>query len=168
MTQNALMPQVLDPCCGGRMFYFDKRDQRVLCSDIRREKRVLCDGRIFTVCPDTVADFRALPHADESFYLVVFDPPHLERCGPRSWQGAKYGRLNNTWRDDLSAGFSECWRVLKPGGTLIFKWAETQISIQQVLSCFSQAPIFGHTTTQNLRTHWMAFYKAVEEACLKK
>ena len=163
--QCTLLPQILDPCCGGRMFYFDKRDQRIFCSDIRREEHVLCDGRFFTVCPDTVADFRAIPHADESFHLVVFDPPHLERCGPRSWLGKKYGRLNKgTWRDDLSAGFSECWRVLKHGGTLIFKWSEVQISVRQVLTCFPQRPVFGHTTTANLKTHWMVFYKSVEEA----
>ncbi|WP_288230722.1 hypothetical protein [uncultured Desulfovibrio sp.] len=23
-------PQILDPCCGGRMFYFDKHDPRVV------------------------------------------------------------------------------------------------------------------------------------------
>lgn len=68
------------------------------------------------------------------------------------------------WRDDLSAGFKECWRVLKPGGTLIFKWSETHISVQKVLTCFPQRPVFGHTTTANLKTHWMAFYKAVEQA----
>lgn len=165
LTQCSLLPQILDPCCGGRMFYFDKQDQRVLCSDIRREEHVLCDGRVFTVSPDSIADYRALPHPDESFHLVVFDPPHLERCGPQSWQGKKYGKLTKgTWSEDLAAGFSECWRVLTQGGTLIFKWAETQISVQKVLSCFPQRPVFGHTTTANLKTHWMVFYKAVEEA----
>ena len=165
LTQCSLLPQILDPCCGGRMFYFDKQDQRVLCSDIRREEHVLCDGRVFTISPDSIADYRALPHPDESFHLVVFDPPHLERCGPQSWQGKKYGKLTKgTWSEDLAAGFSECWRVLTPGGTLIFKWAETQISVQKVLSCFPQRPVFGHTTTVNLKTHWMVFYKALEKA----
>lgn len=54
--------------------------------------------------------------------------------------------------------------MLKPGGTLIFKWSETQISVQKVLTCFPQRPVFGHTTTANLKTHWMAFYKAVKQA----
>lgn len=158
------LPQILDPCCGGRMFYYEKRDPRVLYSDIRYEEHVLCDGRVFTVSPDSIADFRGLPHPDDSFHLVVFDPPHLERCGPRSWQRKKYGKLTKgTWREDLAAGFSECWRVLKPGGTLIFKWAETQISVHQVLACFPQRPIFGHTTTANLKTHWMVFYKIAPE-----
>ena len=155
-----MIPQILDPCCGGRMFYFTKQDHRVLYSDIRCEKHILCDGREFCVSPDSIADFRVLPYRSEMFYLVVFDPPHLERCGPRSWNGKKYGRLDKcTWRDDLSTGFSECWRVLKPGGTLIFKWSEIQISLRQVLSCFPERPVFGHTTTANLKTHWMVFYK---------
>lgn len=27
--QCTLLPQILDPCCGGRMFYFDKHDPRI-------------------------------------------------------------------------------------------------------------------------------------------
>lgn len=50
------------------MFYFDKQNPLVLYSDIRREEHVLCDGRVFRISPDTVADFRALPHADEKFH----------------------------------------------------------------------------------------------------
>ena len=86
-----------------------------------------------------------------------------------SWIKKKYGSLNRlTWSEDLSKGFDECWRVLKPGGTLIFKWNETQISLREVLSCFSRRPVFGHTTTKHRDTHWMTFYKdaalkAVEE-----
>lgn len=154
-----MMPQVFDPCCGGRMCYFDKHDSRVLFSDIRREEHILCDGRVFTVSPDAIADFRKLPYPDAIFFLILFDPPHLERCGPRSWQGKKYGKLDKNWREDLAAGFEECWRVLKPEGTLIFKWSEIQISVREVLACFPQQPIFGHTTTTNLRTHWMTFFK---------
>lgn len=158
-------PPVLDPCCGGRMFYYDKTDPRVLFADIRQEKHILCDGRIFTVSPDTIADFRALPYADETFYLIVFDPPHLKICGPQSWQGKKYGKFSrDTWRDDLAKGFDECWRVLRTNGTLIFKWAETQIPLREILSCFSVSPLFGHTTTHNLKTHWIVFYKAVSGA----
>lgn len=157
-------PQILDPCCGGRMFWFDKADQRAVFCDIRSEAHTLCDGRVFEVRPDTVADFRSLPFADASFRLICFDPPHLERAGEDSWMRKKYGALNSlTWSEDLSKGFSECWRVLKPGGTLIFKWNETQIPIRRVLECFSQHPAFGHTTTTNLKTHWVTFYKP--EAC---
>lgn len=77
---------------------------------------------------DIIADFRALPFADASFPIVVFDPPHLERVGENAWMSKKYGRLNkDTWRDDLRAGFEEAFRVLRPHGVLIFKWNEVQI-----------------------------------------
>jgi len=152
--------EVLDPCCGSRMFWFDKHDQHTLFCDSREEEHVLCDGRALHVVPDLVADFRSMPHDDASFNLIVFDPPHLDKAGPQSWQAKKYGKLNrDSWREDLSKGFAECWRVLRPGGTLIFKWNETQIKLRDVLACFPQRPLFGHTTTHNLKTHWMTFYK---------
>ena len=151
------MKSILDVCCGGRMFYFDKNDDRVNFCDIREEKYILCDGRSFEVAPDTVADFRNLPFEDESFYLVVFDPPHLVRLGRNSWMAKKYGKLDESWRGDLAKGFDECMRVLKPGGTLIFKWNENQIKLAEVLKCFSVAPLLGQRTTA--QTHWLVFFK---------
>lgn len=85
---------ILDMCCGSRMFWFNKRDTRAVFADIRAEEHKLCDGRRLVICPDLVADFRALPFADASFPVVVFDPPHLERVGQTAWMGKKYGRLN--------------------------------------------------------------------------
>lgn len=32
------MKPILDACCGGKMFYFDKNDPRVLFQDIRKEE----------------------------------------------------------------------------------------------------------------------------------
>ena len=152
------MKFILDACCGGRMFYFDKNDDRVNFCDIREEKYTLCDGRSFEVAPDTVADFRNFPFEDESFYLVVFDPPHLVRLGRNSWMAKKYGKLDESWRGDLAKGFDECMRVLKPGGTLIFKWNENQIKLAEVLKCFSIAPLLGQRTTA--QTHWLVFLRA--------
>lgn len=71
------MKQILDVCCGGKMFYFDKNDPRVLFCDNRRFETLLCDGRHFEVNPDIVCDFTALPFADNAYQVVVFDPPHL-------------------------------------------------------------------------------------------
>lgn len=85
---------ILDVCCGSRMFWFNKQDTRALFTDIRAEEHELCDGRRLVISPDLIADFRALPFADASFPVVVFDPPHLERVGQSAWMGKKYGRLN--------------------------------------------------------------------------
>ena len=79
------MSTVLDVCCGSRSFYFDKDDQRVHFNDIRREDVQLCDGRTISINPDTTWDFTNLPCPDESFSLVVFDPPHLLHAGDTSW-----------------------------------------------------------------------------------
>lgn len=155
------MKFILDACCGGKMFYFNKNNQDVLFCDIRKESHILCDGRIFEITPDVVADFRNLPFEDENFYLVVFDPPHLFRLGQNSWMSKKYGKLDESWRGDLAKGFDECMRVLKPGGTLIFKWNENQIKLAEVLKCFSIAPLLGQRTTA--QTHWLVFFKGVNQ-----
>lgn len=151
--------RVLDPCCGSRMFWFDKNNPQAIFGDIRRETTILCDGRQLVVAPDIVLDFTSLPFHDGAFPLVVFDPPHLDNLGPKSWQGAKYGRLPKEWRSLLRLGFSECFRVLADNGTLIFKWNETRISISEVLTQTPVAPLFGQTTTQSLKTHWIVFMK---------
>lgn len=52
---------ILDACCGGKMFYFDKNDPNVLFQDIRQISTTLCDGRRFEVSPDVVADFTSMP-----------------------------------------------------------------------------------------------------------
>lgn len=156
---------VLDPASGSRMFYFDRHDDRVLFGDIRSEQHVLCDGRALDISPDAMTDFRSLPFADESFRVVVFDPPHLVKAGPKSWQAAKYGRLSrDTWREDLRSGFAECFRVLKPEGVLIFKWAETQIPVSQILALTDQRPLVGHRSGKRSGTHWMTFLKAGGDA----
>ncbi len=51
---------ILDMCCGSRMFWFDKNDDRAIFSDIRKEEHTLCDGRRLIISPDLIADFRAL------------------------------------------------------------------------------------------------------------
>jgi hypothetical protein len=154
------MKEILDPCCGSKMFWFDKENDLVLFSDIRKEKHILCDGRKLNICPEQINDFRDLPYKNESFNLIVFDPPHMNSLGKNSWMNKKYGTLEKEgWEEYLSMGFNECWRVLRRGGTLIFKWNTSDIKLKDILDCFSQTPLFGQTTTINLKTHWIVFYK---------
>lgn len=154
-------PKVLDPASGSRMFYFDKADDRVVFGDRRHESHTLCDGRALNVHPDVVLDFRSLPFPDAAFRVVVFDPPHLDRAGPDGWMRKKYGVLDpHTWRDDLAAGFAECFRVLGPDGVLIFKWNETQIPVGQVLALTPNKPLVGHRRVgKSADTHWITFLK---------
>lgn len=154
----ALQP-ILDPCCGAKMMWFDKQNQRALFGDVRSESHTLCDGRALEIKPDLVMDFTALPFDDETFRLVVFDPPHLIYAGEKSWLRKKYGSLNAQWRESLKKGFAECFRVLKPEGILIFKWNESQIKIKEVLALTDQKPLFGHPSGRKGLTHWYTFMK---------
>jgi len=127
------MKEILDVACGGKMFYFNKEDPRVFFMDKRKLKTVLCDGREFNIEPDLIADFTDIPFPDNHFKMVVFDPPHLLNTSgkdPTGYQQIKYGALGKDWKEILSKGFEECFRVLKNGGFLIFKWNETNIKVK--------------------------------------
>lgn len=150
--------KILDPCCGSKMMWFDKTNGGVIYADNRTEKHILCDGRSLEITPDIEIDFRKMPFENESFYLVVFDPPHLNKLGKSSWMAKKYGVLSDTWETDIKAGFDECMRVLKRNGTLIFKWNENQIPVNKIIKVIETKPLFGHPTRHS-KTIWMAFIK---------
>jgi hypothetical protein len=141
------------------MFWFDRNNPLVMYGDIRNESAVLCDGRVLEVKPDLIMDFTQMPFDDNTFKLVVFDPPHLRQLGSKSWMAKKYGVLKSTWQDDLKAGFNECMRVLEPEGILIFKWNENQVTVNEVLKAIEAKPLFGHTTGSQGKTIWMTFMK---------
>jgi ubiquinone/menaquinone biosynthesis C-methylase UbiE len=170
MSASELTPplgsaSVLDACCGSRMFWFDRADDRAVFVDKRREKHWLKDGsskwggRTLEVSPDVIADFTALPFPDEHFALVVFDPPHLVRIGKNSWMARKYGKLEGDWRAELRQGLAECFRVLKPEGTLIFKWNEHQIPVSEILALTPEKPLFGNRCGKQSKSHWIVFMK---------
>ena len=158
--------RILDACCGSRMFWFDKKNPDVEFVDCREFEDAQIwksgDGKAIRYCsvkPDTVADFTNLPFEDETFYLAIFDPPHLVHVGESSWLAKKYGRLTGDWQEMLRKGFSECMRVLKPNGTLVFKWSETDISVKEILNIIGYTPLFGHKSGKQAKTHWMCFMK---------
>lgn len=153
------MKPILDACCGSKMMWFDKKNPLTIFNDIRKEQHTLCDGRLLDINPDTRHDFRNLPFADNSFKLVVFDPPHLKKLGSSSWMAKKYGILGFNWEMDIKEGFNECIRVLEPYGILIFKWNEIQIKLNDLLKVLPQQPLFGHTSGKHGRTIWMVFMK---------
>lgn len=146
------------------MFWFDQSNSNVLFVDKRRvEPRIVGkgkQGRMRKVMPDEVMDFRHLDLESDRFSLVVFDPPHLHSLGENSFMAETYGRLDrSTWRDDLTKGFSECFRVLKPDGVLVFKWNEYDIPLKEVLSLTPVKPLFGHHSGKTSKTHWVCFMK---------
>lgn len=159
---------IIDICCGSRMFWFDRQNPSAIFCDERREIHDLKDRsssggkRTLIINPDFQADFTVLPFPDNSFALVVFDPPHLIRSGHRSWLAKKYGVLGADWREELKAGFAEGFRVLKPEGVLVFKWNEYQIPVSQVLSLTPAAPLFGNRCGKSAKSHWIVFMKSID------
>jgi SAM-dependent methyltransferase len=162
--------KVLDACCGPRMFWFDRKDSRATFVDKRRETHELPDvssaggSRSLVVDPDIQADFRALLFPDATFAHVVFDPPHLVGAGKKGWLALKYGVLEGDWREDLRKGFAECFRVLKPDGTLIFKWNEERVALSEILPLAPVRPLYGNRGGRTAKTHWIAFIKEAPAA----
>lgn len=157
------MKLILDPASSMRSFYFNKKDPRVLFGDIReKETHLLTNGQTIYIEPDEVMDFRAIPYPDESFQCVVFDPPHMLNLSEKSWMRKKYGVLDKeTWQEDITKGFAECFRVLKTDGTLIFKWNEVSIPLKEILLLTDQKPVLGHPSGKRMGTHWVLFIKGM-------
>lgn len=135
------------------MMWFDKDPDGVLFVD----KRVVPKGAIaqqplWSVGPDAVCDFSALPYRDDAFDLVVFDPPHAP-LSPNSILGTKYGTLLDL--DEVVAGLEECLRVAS--GFVVFKWAEAPFTIGEVLARTQARPLFGHRTAKSGSTIWAVF-----------
>lgn len=161
--------KILDATCGSRTIWFDKQHPNAIYCDKRREshtgiwKSTKKDSeRTCIVDPDILADFTDLPFDDNSFHLVVFDPPHLLKLGDNSWMVKKYGRLEAGWPQMIHDGFKECMRVLKPNGTLIFKWSEYDIPADELWKAIGQKPLFGHKSGKRSLTFWGCFMKFEE------
>ena len=159
--QEAEQKRILDACCGSKMFWFDKNNPDVVYTDIRKVPyHEYYPNRYIEIAPDIICDFQRLPFANDTFHLVVFDPPHLPDAGDTSIMALKYGCLKGDWKKQLSKGFDECMRVLRPNGILIFKWSEQRIALADILKCFSQRPLFGNRCRKKGNTtHWLCFMK---------
>ena len=155
---------VLDACCGGKMMWFDKDDDRAVFADCRNEvmdvSHCTSNPGKKEVLPDVLHDFRDMDFPNESFHHVVFDPPHVRGISTKSVTGFSYGSLDkDCWQNDLKRGFAECFRVLKPNGTLIFKWNEVDIPLKDILALTPEKPLYGHRSGKKANTHWVCFIK---------
>lgn len=157
------MNKILDACCGSKMFWFNKKHPLTTYQDIREESTTLCDGRQFIVAPDTIGDFTNMSWPTGKFKIVVLDPPHLSIGGDKGWQCIKYGKLPSEWKQYISDMFRECFRVLELDGILIFKWNETQIKVNEIISLSEYEPLIGQIRAgKSADTHWIIFHKTPE------
>jgi len=153
--------KVLDVCCGAKGMWFDKNDNRALYLDKRNEyheNTYLSGKKTITISPDIIGDFTNIKQDDNSFWHVVFDPPHIKR-NKLGEITKRYGNLEVGWQDMIRQGFKECFRVLKPNGTLVFKWSEVQFPIKDILKLTDQKPLYGHKSGKKMNTHWVCFIK---------
>ena len=96
--------KILDVTCGNRSIWFNKNHPAAIYADKRVEELYGVwksengqTKRSCIVAPDVQCDFTDLPFDDNSFALVVWDPPHLRQVGENAWLAKKYGKLDNNW-----------------------------------------------------------------------
>lgn len=170
--------KILDVTCGGRSIWFNKQHPLCLYCDKREVEyeqefgKAQPSTRHIRVHPDMLADFTDLPFEDNTFNLVVFDPPHIvSEKGNNRWLTKAYGHYESKEQalNSVRGGVRECMRVLKPYGTLILKWAETSIPTPEIIEAIGYEPLFGHKSGKKLGTNWLCFMKEnkEEQICLK-
>ena len=168
------MAKILDVTCGDRTIWFQKKEPHTIYCDKRREEWEGMFGKVLNkqgkqkrrhlvIDPDIQCDFTDLPFPDNSFSLVVFDPPHIENLSENAWMRKSYGSLDGDWKPMIRKGFEECMRVLKPDGVLVFKWSDISISTREIINVIGQEPLFGHRSGKKMNTHWMCFMKFEED-----
>ena len=153
---------ILDACCGGRHFWFDKNHPNTVYMDIRQvEPGAISLQPNWSVQPDIIGDYRDMPFEDESFRLVVWDIPHKLKPD-KGLITMKYGSLGSGWKEDISQGFNEIMRVLKDEGVLIFKYADLDVKVSDMLSLFTIQPLFGTVTKKGVNnTYFFTFMKGI-------
>ena len=167
LIEEAQSKKILDMTCGSRSIWFNKSHPDAVYVDKRwlDEEGVFGKARTslrqLHVNPDIQCDFTDLPFEDNTFKLVVFDPPHLIKAKETAWLVKKYGKLEEGWQDMLHDGFREGMRVLQPDGVMVFKWAESHIPAQDVWKAIGQKPLFGHHSGKKSGTFWGVFMKGV-------
>jgi len=150
---------ILDATASKRTFWINKEHPNTTFMDNRKE-----------VKPEVLGDFRKMPFEDNSFNLVIFDPPHIlqKEFNGKLVTHQYYGILNpETWKEDLKKGFDECFRVLKEKGTLVFKWsdcnrwANSKAKLKDVFEFIGYEPLIieRFKLSENSTTYWCIFTK---------
>ena len=97
---------ILDVTCGMRGIWWQKKQPNTVYCDCRKVKfesdyGTVTSHRTVEVEPDMIADFTNLPFPDNTFNLVVMDPPHLIGRD-NSWIKKEYG-FYDTQADALAS-----------------------------------------------------------------
>jgi hypothetical protein len=132
--------------------WFNKEYEDAVYIDLRSE-----------VKPDIVCSTEKLPFKDNVFNLIVFDPPHTNMSGNLAKDYGKF--TTREIRFLVIWGSRECFRVLKKGCFMIFKWNTHDIMLQKALSMIHSEfkILFGHKTAYKTKhssqTYWFTCVK---------
>lgn len=148
--------KILDTCCGGKMFWYEKDLPFITFQDVRAGIKEYSGGRKIRIEPNHIGNVTDMDFEEETFDLVIFDPPHMIRAGKTSWLNIKYGKLPEEWKLFMEKAFKECFRVMKNDGVLVFKWNGEQIPFAEVVKLSPYKPIFGD---KRAKTRWTVFVK---------
>lgn len=173
MLNQETFPLILDATSSFRRMWEDKQHPWTVFMDVRSNSQLLSDWKACMIQKGrntdigfsklTIqADFSHLPFKDNSFLHINYDPPQLIRLGKTSIYYKQFGALEaDTWRLVLGKAAKELWRVLAPGGTLIFKWSDRDISSDEVLSLFPSKKLYGQEGAHGnaSKTNWFSFVK---------
>jgi hypothetical protein len=154
---------ILDACCGGKHFWFDKNNKNTLYMDIRSvEKGSIKLQPNWCVKPDIIGDYRDINFKDKSFKLIVWDIPHKLKPD-KGLITMKYGSLGENWKQDTTKAFDSIWSKLDIHGTLIFKYSDLNIPVTEMLKLFPVKALFGTKTKKSVNsTYWIVFFKNEE------
>lgn len=145
--------KILDATAGLRSMWIDKHYKDAIYIDIRPE-----------VKPDIICDSKHTPFENQTFDMIVFDPPHLHSNGNNSIFGSKYGGPYEKQYilDFVQGAFIEFERILKDEGVVMFKWSERDIELDKILKyTYPFIPIFGQFWASRYKgnTSWTCLVK---------
>ena len=136
-----MMKPILDATAGNRHIHGEnKHPDNVVFMDKEPNLRIP---------PDVVATWDKIPYPDDYFHCVIFDPPHVfsltsmynqdPKARPNGskkipgWYGAFASKRDAVCQ--IIAGQKEFARVAP---RICFKWNEASLSIDRVLTCFTE------------------------------
>ncbi len=156
--------KIIDVCCGGRMFWYDKKNPHVHFMDKRTLPKWSIKSRhSFSVDPDEVWDYTNINHSDKTFKIVVMDPPHLQSLWDNSRMAMKYWKVSKEWKQEMAKAFEESMRILDDYGLLVFKRNEHEIPLGEVTKLFPVKPTLGQRTGKNNKTIRLIYIKYPQE-----